>query len=512
MSSSSSLPPESKCSSIFGLRIMRLNNETRAFFFDVLFRAPLFISIMFLSTVFLQFANKEAGCTKAGYDQLPGQTEEEADEAEIDCSGKAYGIRPSSVLTTLNSAAGIILAFLLPLIGSYVDHTDHRKACLCYSSVVFWVSNLIQAFANESSWFAMVIVQGVFSSTSYMIHQTTIFAYSTEILEDNDRDLILMNSSVRVWELVTMLVFMIVVTAVGIVGGLDEVGKSSASQSLACLASFFPLVLVWRNIGERPALSKVPEGASVLSAGFKKIGKTISMLTKYNPDVLSYLRALLFFEAANGSIIFASTTLITQQLKIADPSPILIVIIVITVFGAGLCPLVNEKVGVKKGLILIISLNCLATLIVILFVNSPETKNGVWIVAFLYGIGIGATYPMQRTFYMLIIPSGQETEMMGLLQFCSIVLGWAPSTIFTALNEHLNDLRMAMFAVLGFHLLGMLLLIPIDVERARKAAKATDHLRFKGGEPGDGIESGESVELVEKGVKVGSSNNNANVI
>eukprot|EP00520_Triparma_pacifica_P003575 CAMPEP_0118650152 /NCGR_PEP_ID=MMETSP0785-20121206/10093_1 /TAXON_ID=91992 /ORGANISM="Bolidomonas pacifica, Strain CCMP 1866" /LENGTH=512 /DNA_ID=CAMNT_0006542505 /DNA_START=101 /DNA_END=1636 /DNA_ORIENTATION=+ len=497
------LAPEGTCNRIFGLRIMRLNRETRAFYFDVLFRAPLFISIMFLSTVFLQFANKTAGCTKAGYDQLPGQTEEEADEVEVDCSGKAYGIRPSSVLTTLNSAAGIILAFLLPLIGSFVDHTDHRKACLCYASIVFLVSNFVQAFANESNWFFMVIVQGVFSSTSYMIHQTAVFAYSTEILEDNDRDLILMNSSVRVWELCTMLAFMICVTVIGVMGGLDEVGKSATSQTLACVCAAPALVVVWKNIGERPALSKVPAKATVFSAGFKKVGKTIMDLRQNNPHVLSYLRALLFFESANGSIIFASTTLITQQLKISDPSPILIVIIVITVFGAGLTPLMERKLGVKLGLIFIIGLNCLATLTSILFVNSPETADGVWIISVLYGIGIGATYPMQRTFYMLIIPSGQETEMMGLLQFCSIVMGWAPSTIFTAMNEHTNDLRLAMFSVLGFHVIGLLLLIPIDVKRAQEEAKKTEHLRFKGGEPGEPreiVDGGESVELVVRAV------------
>jgi len=164
--------------------------------------------------------------------------------------------------------------------------------------------------------------------------------------------------------------------------------------------------------------------------------------------------------------------------------------------------------GVKFGLIFIISLNILATIIVIMFVNSPETAGGVWIVAALYGVGIGATYPMQRTFYMLIIPSGQETEMMGLLQFCSIVLGWAPSTIFTAMNEHFNDLRLAMFSVLGFHALGLLLLLPIDVKKARESAKETEHLRFKGGEPGELDPGGKSYEMVD----VGRGEEDANVI
>lgn len=57
---------------------MRSTSELRAFYYDVLFRAPLFISILFLSTAFLKFANEEAGCTEAGYDVVGGQTEEEA--------------------------------------------------------------------------------------------------------------------------------------------------------------------------------------------------------------------------------------------------------------------------------------------------------------------------------------------------------------------------------------------------------------------------------------------------
>ena len=124
---------------------------------------------------------------------------------------------------------------------------------------------------------------------------------------------------------------------------------------------------------------------------------------------------------------------------------------------------------------------------VILFVNSPETKGRVWIVGLLYGLGLGATYPMQRTLYMLIIPAGQETEMMGLLQFASIVFAWAPGLVFTTLNEHMNDLRLAMFAVLGFHSVGLLLLLLVDVEKAREAARATEHLRHRGGgRPGGG--------------------------
>ncbi|GMH73550.1 hypothetical protein TL16_g06224 [Triparma laevis f. inornata] len=475
---------------------MRSTSELRAFYYDVLFRAPLFISILFLSTAFLKFANEEAGCTEAGYDVVGGQTEEEADLASVDCTGRAYGIRPSSVLTTLNSVAGLILAFLLPIIGSIIDHTSYRKQCVIYAGAMFWGSNVIQIFTNKESWFGMVVIQGAIGATSYMIHQTAIFAYATEIVNDLDTELLKMNASVRVWELCTMLGFMVMVTVVGMIGGFEVEAKAATSQALAALFAMYPGYVVFKNLGDRPNLNKVPAGSSVLTAGFGKVIKTSKFLKASHPEVLKFLRALLFFESANGSIIFASTTLITQQLKIEDPSPILLAILVISAIGAGLVPFLHRKLGVKKGMMLVVFFNVLGSLIVILFVHSEETKGGVWIVGMLYGLGLGATYPMQRTFYMLIIPAGLETQMMGLLQFCSIVLGWAPGLVFTAVNEKYNNLRLAMFAVMGFHTFGMLLLGLVDVEKGRLQAKATEHLRIHKGAGGEKGKEGEDLELV----------------
>ena len=148
----------------------------------------------------------------------------------MDCTGRVYGIRPSSVLTTLNSVAGLILAILLPIIGSIVDNTDYRKQCVVYASALLWASNVIQIFTNESTWFAMVLIQGIISSSSYMIHQTALFAYTTEILDDLDAELAKTNAAVRVWELCTMLGFMIGVTIISLVLGFgvdDVVGKSA---------------------------------------------------------------------------------------------------------------------------------------------------------------------------------------------------------------------------------------------------------------------------------------------
>ena len=62
--------------------------------------------------------------------------------------------------------------------------------------------------------------------------------------------------------------------------------------------------------------------------------------------------------------------------------------------------------------------------------------------------------------------------------------------VFTAVNESTNDMRLAMFSILGFHLAGILLLGLVDVEKGRAQAKETDHLRIHNGAGGKGGKGG----------------------
>jgi MFS-type transporter involved in bile tolerance (Atg22 family) len=473
-----------------------MNNECRAFLYDALARAPLYISVLFLGTVFLQYANLEAGCTKNGYDIAEGQTHEEASLASVDCTGKAYGLAPSSILTTLNTVAGLLVACMLPVIGSIVDHTTYRKECVMYGMYVFWLSNFAQIFTFQATWFLSVLVQGFVSAQSYMVHQTALFAYCPEVVEDMDRDIAALNASGRVWEVSTMFAFMLAVTIISAVAGVEEIGKARISQVLACLLAVYPVYVVGKGLKGRPALHAVPEGSSVITEGFRKLNTTYNKLQTSNVQVIKFLTALLFFESANSNIINASTTFITQQLKIEDPSMMLLYILVVTIPGAAIGPHLKEKFGIKQALMFCITLNLIATLSHITIINSPSRAGGIWISGTLYGVGIGMTYPLQRGLFMLMIPSGQETEMIGLYQFTGAILSWAPSLAFTILNEHIGDLRIAMVSILIFQVLGLLLLLRVNVAAGREDAIKTEHLRYKEGGGSDSRTEAEEVEMV----------------
>lgn len=65
-----------------------------------------------------------------------------------------YGIRPSSFLTYYNVIVGVSSSALLPLLGTIVDHTHHRRLVAKASAEVYCVALFPMVFLNESTWFA----------------------------------------------------------------------------------------------------------------------------------------------------------------------------------------------------------------------------------------------------------------------------------------------------------------------------------------------------------------------
>lgn len=168
--------------------------------------------------------------------------------------------------------------------------------------------------------------------------------FSSAQVVDDDDGLKQINMAVRVWELGIMLAFMIAVAAVGIVMGPDNLpvqSQATLSQAAACVCSVPFFVVTIRQLGERKAKQKLPEGSSLLFGGMTKFKKTFRYLSSSYPqgesemtshEELPYaagtksatipnfnfvaasrmLIAAMFFEAANSNVVNSSVVLISQ--------------------------------------------------------------------------------------------------------------------------------------------------------------------------------------------------------
>jgi len=466
------------------------NGECRALMFAAGARSTLFISILFLSTALLQYANEGAGCTSAkgneiAWNETMGrlQTEEEADLANVGCKGKVLGgLRPTSLLSSMASVANVIIAVVLPSVGAIIDYSDIRKKVVVYSFFYFWLGNFVQIFTSSSTWQISVVVQACVCSVSYMVHQTSILSYLSEVVDDDD-GLKQINMAVRVWELGIMLAFMIAVAAVGMVMGPDNLpvkSQATLSQAAACVCSVPFFMVTMRQLGERKAKHKLPEGSSLLFGGITKFKKTFRYLSSSYPQASRMLIAAMFFEAANSNVVNSSVVLISQVLEIENPSTILLMIMVICVPGAMAAPSIQRRLGNKMAMVGILLINILASVLVVTVVNDPEAADYIYIVGFLYGVGLGATYPIQRTLFLSLAPCGQEAEMFGIWQSCCLSIQWLPGVIFTYINEVTGSVVSAIVVVPVFHLLGLICVLAINLEEGVAAANETSHLKHLG--------------------------------
>ena len=182
-----------------------------------------------------------------------------------------------------------------------------------------------------------------------------------------------------------------------------------------------------------------------------------------------------------SNAVSSCITFITQELEQENPTPIILMILFVMVPGAWSAPHIQRKLGVRGALLFIVLLNTFATLFIQFFCYNPETASRFPIAAICYGIGIGATYPIQRTVFYSLSPFGQENEMISIFQACCMIIQFLPGIFYTGINEMLGSLRWAMSSLVLFWLIGWVFVFMIDFDKGVADAAKTAHLKYTDG-------------------------------
>jgi len=257
-----SAPPQRQCQPLFlHLPPYGTHHEARGWAFDAIGRSVSFVgNAVFVGTAVIHLARINAGC----------------DPEDVGCDTRTtYGIRPSSFLSLYNVIVGVSSSALLPLLGSIVDHTCHRRLIARISAGIYCASLFPMIFLNDSTWFAAAVLL-VFSAFVGWIHTGMTFAYLPEMSEDKQilQDL---NTSFAVVQFVTYVIYVVIV--VGITAAASKTDDSIFTAQLAQSISFVVTTLVWtyswsKLMGQRPATTELPEGSGLVTSGFRNLYKS----------------------------------------------------------------------------------------------------------------------------------------------------------------------------------------------------------------------------------------------
>lgn len=379
------------------------------------------MSNVFLSRSLIKLAERAAGCL---------------DDDEGICELTIYGFRPSSLVTLIGTVSGLLAAFLLPIVGAIVDYTKHRKLLGLSTAVLLISVQAAQIYTVQSTWFVMAILQAI-NSFFYQALTLSAYAYLPEIKQIvGEATMIIYSSRFYTWMFTCEVLYLVLITAVSFVLENDDVVTAHVGQAVDVGISGFFYTLAFYFFTKKPARRQLPQGDSLLFAGFQQVFKTSVGICKYYPSTLGFFMiAIVFAEAgANSFTIVSVTFLVEYGFTTTQTGIVFLTVLIFCTVGTFFASYLMKKVGSP---VRCMQLNFIAFIVVnfAAFPSIPHIKNLVYPAGALWGFMLGWFYPTELQLYASLMPKGQEAELAGFYLYCTQVMGWLPPLIFTIMNE-----------------------------------------------------------------------------
>jgi MFS-type transporter involved in bile tolerance (Atg22 family) len=269
---------------------------------DIFARATVGMSSMFIGPALLQLASDAAGCPSNDND------------SDTECNLRIYGFRPSSLLSNIAVASGLLGCVTLPIFGSIVDHTHYRRHVGAYTAAFLTILKAIEISIGPHTWFLVAVLQ-IVAGFLFNFHLTATYAYISELSSDSTIQSNY-NSSFYVTLYVSSLLFLATVLGSSYIFHLNDIGTSRISQCVTTIVCATSFTIAWKYyFTNRPARSQVPDGMNLVSCGIMKAFQTSKDIFTSNPPLTLLLTSLAFSEAAAMTLITVSTTYMKLYLK-----------------------------------------------------------------------------------------------------------------------------------------------------------------------------------------------------
>lgn len=276
--------------------------------------------------------------------------------------------------------------------------------------------------------------------------------------------------------------FLILVSALGIILGLNDVTLAQISQGINVVWTAPAFYYGWKLLPYAPPRREIQAGKSILLSGFSQIWKTaVGINTHYGGGLRWFLLSVIFAEAGFYAFTVVSVTYLYEQLGFdGGQIGISFAIVYIASFpGSHLGAFVTAKSSPVTSWKICILIFTVITIAGVFVLDRPERGNFAFLWAGLWGIGIGWHYPTQNLIFSLCLPVGQETELTGFFVYCTLILSWLPPLIFTLINESGVGMQWALLSLIIFFFSALLFLQLMDpwvnVIKASEANKMLDN-------------------------------------
>ena len=409
------------------------------------------LSVLFapyMSTV----AGRAAGCA------------DDADSCSKTVSLLGLHLAAGSLPFYLTSFATIASAFVLPVVGAFVDRSPRKKWNMAGFAFAGSFFCMLLFFMRDDQWqlgaFA-VVMSSILAGCSL----TAYYAILVDISTEEERDA----ASSRGWAFGYLGGGLLLAVNLGMYLGHDAIGLG---EELAVRLSLLSAGVWWAvftiiplvRLEDHPPVGVVQETGGVLQRSFGQLFTTLRELRGY-PMTLTFLLAYLFYNDGIQTVIYAASTYGEKTLKF--DKTVLIATILLIQFVAFGGALYFGRLAQRFGAYRSILGGTFAWMVIVVVAMVLPARQPLLFYALALAIGVvlGGTQALSRSFFSLLIPRGREGEYFSLYNAAERGTSWFGTLLFGLVFQLSGSYRPAILALIVFFVLGAFLLLRLDPER-----------------------------------------------
>lgn len=385
-----------------------------------------------------------------------------------------------------NTIAAVVIAVLAPILGAIADYKAAKKRFLVGFMLLGVVATTLMFLISHGQilFASFLFILSIAGASGSMTFYESLLPH---IASDAEMDRV----STAGYALgyvgggILLALNLAWITNPGLIGLPSGEGLTASQATLPTRLAFLS-VGIWWLVFSIPVLKRVPEPPRTLEAdetatanplriAFTRLGETLRELRSYKQAAL----AMLAFTIYNDGIqtIVKMATAFGSEIGIAQSDLITAILLVQFIgipfaFGFGM---LAGKLGAKRSIFLGLTVY---TGICIFAYGITSTRE-FYILACLVGLVQGGTQALSRSLFANMIPKHKSGEFFGFYSVFEKFGGILGPLVFALAVGQSGSSRIAILWVIGFFVVGGVLLAFVNVPEGERQARTADaHVRI----------------------------------
>jgi UMF1 family MFS transporter len=379
--------------------------------------------------------------------------------------------------------AMLVVAFIAPVLGAIADFSGAKKRFLFFFTSMSCLFTAMLFFVQKGD----VLTGMLFFILAEIGYRSSQVFYNSLLPEIAGPDEIARISG-NGWAIGSaggILCLILVLALILLIGGSLVVRLSLVITALYFALAATPIFLWLRERAQPQAL---PEGENYLTVALKRLRRTFKAVRRFREFIKFIIAFLIYndgilmildFGAILGAVLFGMEQ---QELII-----FMIIVQLASVAGAYLFGLIADDFGGKRSLLV----SLLLTVVPVLWLYFSYSRLEFYFIGALAGFALTGVQSVSRTMVGTFSPPGQSAEFYGFFAVSGRTSSFVGPTIFGLLAARAtrwfteqgqaeilakqSGHRFALFSIVAFLLVGLVLLLLVNEAKGRAAAERPEN-------------------------------------